>query len=242
MVKCSNNSISDVSVVRAHQNSANQKSTQNKLRVENVNFVHGFSPVYYISRIFGLMPFSIVCDLRRGTQKPQVKLLDGMWFLLSISMYISMAITTYVTLSLPRDTSTASFILALGDSMLLIVGLVYSVFIIMFDMYNRFRLTEILNKFITFDRDVRSYFTFNSILFDFVSVRNAFFRCLALEFITITRRKIEEHGYFASYRSQWICRSLEYRIMSIELHSNIWAFLLGSIFLDLMLLKIRYQF
>lgn len=207
MVKCGNNAVSDVSVIRsAHQNSANQKSAQSKLRPENINFVYGFSPVYYISRVFGLMPFSIICDHRRGIYKPQVKLLDGVWFLLSIFMYISMAIATYVNLSLPRDTNTASFILSLGDSMLLIVGLIYSALIIVFDMLNRQRLTEILNKFITFDKEVRTHSTFNSI--QLVSVRNTFFSDLLLRDLLRLSKGISKYNDILPHtdRSEFVLR------------------------------------
>lgn len=195
MVKCCNNVVSDVSVTGPHQNSSNQKSTPNKLPTENINFVDAVRPVYCISRVFGLMPFSIVSEPLRGILKPKIQLFDGVWFLLSIFIYISMAIITYGSLRLPQDTNRSSFVLALGDSMLLIVGLIYSALIIMFDMHNRSRLVEILNKFTAFDKEVPKTFTlcplFRSI---YKCLKCLFPRCHALAFITITKKKTVEHG------------------------------------------------
>lgn len=201
MGKCNNNSISDVSIIKTTQYPTTQKVTQEKLRAENVNFEYSFRPIYYISRFFGLMPFSIVFDPIRGIQKPHVNIFDGIWFFVSILIYISMAFISYNDIKLSKDSNTASFILMLGDSVLLILGLIYSALIIIFDMRNRFKLIEILNKFIKFDKEVGSHFDFNSI--GFVYFRSKyFFRYHAMESITIIRRKIDVHGYFASYQLQ----------------------------------------
>lgn len=156
MKRPNNSYTANVSALKALQNPSNQKPTQDKLRTENINFLHSFGPVYYYSRLFGLMPFTIDCDASHGIPKPHIDIFDGIWFLLSILIYITMAIIAYNDMKLPQDSDTASFILILGDYVLLILGLIYSALIIIFDMYNRFRLIEILNKFITFDRDVSS--------------------------------------------------------------------------------------
>lgn len=163
MGKYIRNGVSDVSVVKTLQSPSNQSGIPERLQAKNTNFAHSFRPVHYISRFFGLMPFSIVLDPLQGIQKPQVTVFDGIWFLSSILMYISMAISTYHSLSFPRYSNTASYILMLGDSVLLLVGLVYSALIIIFDMRNRFKLVGILNKFITFDKEVSSHFNFKSI-------------------------------------------------------------------------------
>lgn len=161
MGKYIRNGVSDVSVVKTLQSPPNRSGIPERLQAENINFAHSFRPIHYISRFFGLMPFSIVPDPLLGIQKPQVTVFDGIWFLSTILMYISMAIITYHTLNISRDSNTASYILMLGDSVLLIVGLVYSALIIIFDMHNRFKLVGILNKFITFDKEVSSHFNFN---------------------------------------------------------------------------------
>lgn len=145
----------NVSVSKAFPNSTYLKSTHEQFRNENFNFSHNFSPVYYYSRLFGLMPFTIDGETGRGIQKPKVNISDGLWFLVSIAIYISMALIAYINMQLPPDANTAAFILVLGDYVLLIVGLIYSALIIIFDMYNRIRLTDILNKFITFDKEVK---------------------------------------------------------------------------------------
>lgn len=127
---------------------------QEKLQPEKIGVLQSFRPVYYFSRIFGLMPFSIACDTRRDIQKPQINVLDGVWFVCSMLIYISMAIISYKNMKLPQDTNKSSFILVLGDYLLLYVGLIYGALIILFDMLNRYKLVGILNKYITFDNEV----------------------------------------------------------------------------------------
>lgn len=142
---------SDSAIRPFHTYSSNQRALKEKLRAENTNFLHAFSPIYYVSRVFGLMPFSIVC---RTVRKPHVNIFDGIWFLLSILLYISLAINSYRNMKFPDEKNTASFIINVGDSLLLNVGLIYAALIIIFDMHNRFKLIEILNKFIAFDKEV----------------------------------------------------------------------------------------
>lgn len=163
MGKSSANNILNVSAMKASQYRSNNNNNDNnrfkvipaKLRVGKYNFVHSFRPVYYLSRIFGLMPFTMkLCDTNQRIQKAQVTVFDGVWFLISISLYISMAIIAWKTMDLPQKTIQSSYILILGDNLLLIVGLVYSALIIAFDMHNRSKLVEILNKFVTFDKEV----------------------------------------------------------------------------------------
>lgn len=171
MKRSNNNNVANVSAIKALQYHSNQKVVQEKLRVDHLNFLHSFSPVYYYSRIFGLMPFSIDCDTGQGIQKPQVNIFDGIWFLVSILIYLLMAFISYNGMKLPQDSNTASFILILGDYVLLILGLIYSALIIIFDMYNRFKLIEILNKFITFDKEV-SFNMYYVLVFDILSFFN----------------------------------------------------------------------
>lgn len=118
---------------------------------------HSFCPVYYFSRIFGLMPFTVAHGTNESIRKPEVRLVDGVWFGVSICFYIALAILILKSVKLPDSAHKPSYILMLGDYLQLIVGLIYASLIIIFDMCNRCKLVGILNKFIIFDHEVMLY-------------------------------------------------------------------------------------
>lgn len=115
-----------------------------------------FRPIYYFSRIFGVMPFSIVCDLNGEIKKIKISVFDGLWFFISISIYLLMAIIYQRDLKLVID--QRSFLYAAGN-FLLILSLAIYVIAIGTDMYNRSKYVEILKKITVFDNEV-SHFNF----------------------------------------------------------------------------------
>lgn len=123
-------------------------------RVEKRNFGYSFLPIYYFSRVFGLMPYSIVYNARGEIQKSQVRMIDGLWFIISICIYVLVAFTNYLNVKLPEEMTTVSVALYFGHYMLLIEGLLVSAITIGLDMYNRHKLVVILKSFISFDKEV----------------------------------------------------------------------------------------
>lgn len=121
------------------------------IRSRKFGFVDSFLPIYFFLRVIGFMPFSIGCEANGEVRKAQVSLLDGLWFVISICLYLGIAIYCSQNGGLPLD---ASYVLVMGDFLLLIVGFVYGAVAIAMDMFNRNRLVNIVNKFIIFDKEV----------------------------------------------------------------------------------------
>lgn len=122
-------------------------------RWKKLDFAYSFLPVYYFSRILGLLPYSFICDSEGELQAQQVDLIDGIWFLLSICIYVLAAFTNFQTITLPKEMKIESA-LYFGHYALLIQGLLICAISIGMDMYNRNKLVAIFKAFIEFDKEV----------------------------------------------------------------------------------------
>lgn len=129
------------------QNSVNEKSVKSEL-----NFAYSFRPIYYFSRVFGLMPFSVKYDSNGQPQMPRVGILDSLWFVTTICVYLSMAYISYQQMTLPQDPN-APKVLVFSEYLLQILGLVYGALIIGMDLCNRFKLVDVLKQLTTFDKE-----------------------------------------------------------------------------------------
>lgn len=117
-----------------------------------INFLFSIRPIYYFSRIFGLMPFTIVRSSSAEIQTIRVTKLDSLWFITSVSLYSLMAIVCFQTIH--EGNPSKSEVLLIGDRLLLTISLMTSVMKIVFDMLNRFRLVDIWKKLAYFDKEV----------------------------------------------------------------------------------------
>ena len=122
------------------------------------DFAYSFLPIYYFSRLFGLMPYSIVYDSIGEIQTPRVRTIDGIWFIISICIYVLAAFTNFQSITSPKEMTMVSDALYFGHYMLLIEGLLVSAVSIGFDMHNRYKLVTILKAFICFDKEVSDKF------------------------------------------------------------------------------------
>lgn len=156
MSKIKRNNVVTLSVIKMVQSSA-FKDVNGGIRSKKLNFADSFRPVYYCSRVFGLMPYSIVYDSNGDVQEPKVRALDFLWFVISMCVYTSMAIILYRTINLPQESNTSAYILILGDCVLLIFALIFGAQIIGMDMFNRFRFIDIQKNINTFDKEARHY-------------------------------------------------------------------------------------
>lgn len=137
-------------------NGINQRQivTKERCRMKQRNFVYSFLPIYYFSRFFGLMPYTIIYDSRGEIQTQQIRTIDGVWFTVSICIYVLAALSNYQTVKLPDEMTEVPFALYIGHYTLLIEGLLVCAIAIGFDMNNRYKLVVILNAFIEFDKEV----------------------------------------------------------------------------------------
>lgn len=122
-------------------------------RSRAINFSTSLLPAYFFSRVIGLIPFSIVRDSNGDAHTARINLFDLLWFIFSILLYLFLAFYRYSYMDIPQDASK-SYILVIGDSLLLIFGIIYGALMIVMDMFNRNRLVDILKKFTIFDKEV----------------------------------------------------------------------------------------
>lgn len=133
----------------SHQSPNAKKMNSSK----KYNFARTMQPIYIISRTFGLFPFTIIHDLNGDIQGIRVTFFDLLWFLISISIYILLAIYNFCYLKFPQNTNVSE-VLYIGDYLLLILGLIFGAALIASDMYNRFNLADIAMQFTKFDKKV----------------------------------------------------------------------------------------
>lgn len=120
-------------------------------KVKNFDFAYCFRPVYYFSRIFGFMPFTIVYNSNGAIQGPKIRVFDILWFILSIFLYILSTFMPFRHINYPINTS---FVLIVGDFLLLKLSLIFSILNVVMDMCNRFKLVDILKNVNSFDEKV----------------------------------------------------------------------------------------
>lgn len=144
--------IAVASVEQSLDNTQSEK-VENEVYAEKVSFTQSFRPIYYFSRMFGLMPFSIINDSNGEAQEPRISKLDGLWFVVAICTYLAMGYITYENAA-PKDPNSMPYKLLFVDSIIFFPEIILGIFIIGFEMCNRFKLINILKEFITFDTEV----------------------------------------------------------------------------------------
>lgn len=131
------------------------RATINSEKLQKFDFMYSFRPLYYISRIFGYMPFSIVCDSNDSIKGPKIRLFDSIWFIIAMSVYISSAIMILQNVEYPEiQSNIVMTVLKSSDHLVLAFMLIFGAVIIVMDMLNRFKLVDILKDINTFDEEV----------------------------------------------------------------------------------------
>lgn len=142
--KCSSSVIKMVQPSLYNRN----KTSENEAQVRTFNFMDSFRPVYYFSRIFGLMPFSIICDDTNGeVQQSKITKFDGLWFVISLCFPSLMGY--FVQASIKPQ------LIFLLDYVFEISAFIYWILSIVVNMFYRSRFINILKKITTFDEEVR---------------------------------------------------------------------------------------
>lgn len=121
---------------------------------DHYNFAHVIKPIYYCSRLFGFMPFTIVYDGNGKILEPKIRFIDILWFLVVIGLYILSIISNFQTMDFLKQ---SSFILIGGDYVILKLGLAFSISVIVIDLCNRKKLIEIFKNFESFDENVSHF-------------------------------------------------------------------------------------
>lgn len=128
-----------------------------KVAPKQSNFMDSFRPIYYFLRTLGLMPFSIGRNTSGNISSPRVNKLDAVRFVASIIIYSIATFISFKYVKFRRDSNTKLRMLVLSDNLHLTFGLMFCVLTIGMDMYNRFKLTDLLKKFTIYDKHVSFY-------------------------------------------------------------------------------------
>lgn len=135
--------------VENQTNSVNRENQSEEFTVE-----YGFRPFYYLSRVFGFMPFTIICDVNGRAQESKVKCRDILWLAILISSYLLLGVVIFGSMNISQDSITSEYVLVLSEYILAAFLLVFGIFVIGMDMCVRFKLVDILKKFTMFDTEV----------------------------------------------------------------------------------------
>lgn len=130
------------------------ESLRKQDQIRKLNFAFSFQPIHYISRVYGLMPFSFTYDSDGDLYGVKIWPLDYLWFVVSICLYTLLTLVPYKYLAVKQDPNIP-FVLIFTDHMLLMLGLISGAFIISFDIYNRCKFVDVINHFNVFDKEAR---------------------------------------------------------------------------------------
>lgn len=134
------------------KNSSDKKQSKIVAKIDhlrNRNFLYGFRPIHILSRVIGLMPFSIIQSYG-SVQKPRVSVLDGLWFVISLCSWSFFV----VQINIPTDSNNVSYVLVLSSALLAFSMLIYCMSLPLIDMCNRYKIVDIIIKFTIFDQRV----------------------------------------------------------------------------------------
>lgn len=142
-------------------NSHKMSDSIGNIHFKETSFEYSIRPIYYFSRVFGSLPFSVVRGSDGRIQGPRVNTIDLLWFIVSICWYLALAIAVYRNPLLPQGSNAS--ILMLGDNLMVVLGLTFGAVIIVMDMFNRTKLVAIFKRFSIFDQNVSQILNLNNI-------------------------------------------------------------------------------
>lgn len=128
-----------------------------EVQSKKLHFVNVIQPIYYFSRVSGLMPFSINYDSNGNIQEPKVNKRDVLWFVTSICLYSAMVFIAGRNVNLPQSSDLSFGIMVSGIHAIKIVGLILTLIFIILEMCNRSNIMRILKSFTSFDNEVNKH-------------------------------------------------------------------------------------
>lgn len=108
--------------------------------------------VYRTSRLFGQLPFSIKYKTNEEIYGSYIGFFDAIWFLISITIYLSFFYLTCTTIDLTGNIQ--SMLIFIISRLILMADLLLSASAVIFDMINRSRLIKIVKDLKRFDDEV----------------------------------------------------------------------------------------
>lgn len=123
--------------------------------IKTLNFGSVFCPLYCLSRIWGLAPFTIVKSSNGEVQNPKLRLRDVLWFLVMVCgqlYFMQKSWANFNTSSIKIKKET--WILIISARGMEIFAFAYGIATIFMNICNRFKVINIIKMFIHFDREV----------------------------------------------------------------------------------------
>lgn len=109
-----------------------------------------FRPIYYLSRIWGLAPFSIITHSNRAIKKTKIRLRDVLFFLFSIVINLSFSFISYKRYKLLEKPDTLELCIYLFE----IFSFAYGTLLAIMNVCCRTLWIDMLKMFNRFDRKV----------------------------------------------------------------------------------------
>lgn len=118
-----------------------------------LTFAQCIHPIYVISRLFGLLPFSVHLNSNGNVERARIKIFDIAWFLCAISINLFLA---YFILTRKKNSlEIESKVLMIGNYIIFSITFIMAPLSIILDMFNRHRLVKMFKDIMEFDKTVR---------------------------------------------------------------------------------------
>lgn len=115
-------------------------------------FVKGLKPIRFILRALGFLPYSIKYNSSGDVIGSEIKIVDFIWFFMSIMCYLLLALIYYFAFDVSM--LNYSYALAMGNYVGLMFALISNVIFIALDMFNRNGMITIIMEICNFDKEV----------------------------------------------------------------------------------------
>ena len=113
---------------------------------------YNLRPIYIVSRIFGQMPFSIAYHSNGEIDRPVVKLLDAVWFMISMSVFVFLLVHFFTFAKANINPNVMSEITLVGIYFTNEISNTLGLLAIILDMCFRFKLVDMFKRIAIFDK------------------------------------------------------------------------------------------
>lgn len=121
---------------------------------QKYTFAYCFRPIYIVSRVFGLMPFSITFQLNGNVREPNVSKFDILWFAIWLCHNLLGIFVTFRMANVdPSNPQEFSLISVLGDSGILLLTLIVTSIAMGLNLRNRHKLVDIIKRISNLDKE-----------------------------------------------------------------------------------------
>lgn len=121
-----------------------------KANTIKIDFAYSFRPIYYFSRVYGLMPFTITYNARGSINGLEVRLFDLLWFMAILVLNVTITLMISKDSLYLQDLKVLSNILNGGEYFLEIYCMIFNLLLTSFHIFTLLLIKIMLlfrNKF-----------------------------------------------------------------------------------------------